>query len=349
MKSRAQEKVIGARIPDVRTVLLDVVLRFRFKRKAGKDVNERGLRKTAASFAKSMEGAHTPPFVGVTRVEINGRTAESVTATDVTATEGEPEKVILYFHGGGFFMSSPKDHRPIIWRMARATNRRVLAVDYRKAPDHAFPAWLDDAFATYQYALAQGIAAKDIVLSGDSAGGNIALALTHRIRREGLPMPEALVLFSPWADLECKGRTYRTKKRRDAMFHGEGARNMGKFLTRGIDARDPEVSPINGDFTGFPRMLVFAGSTEIFLDDARAVVRKAGAAGVDARLFVMRHMPHVFPIFAKEVPRAKVAYEIVKSFVAESAGATVASGAAKETAARAASPTRSAVAAVGRA
>jgi len=335
----ASEKVIGPRVPDVRTVLLDLALRFRIKRKVGRDVTERGLRKSAAGFAASMKNAHTPPFVGVTRVDIAGRTAEWVTATD-----DEPEKVILYFHGGGFFMSSPKDHRPIIWRLARATTRRVLAIDYRKAPDNLFPTWLDDAFATYQYALAQGIAPKDIVLSGDSAGGNIALALTHRIRREGLPMPDALVLFSPWADLECKGKTYRTKKHRDAMFHGDGARDLGKYLTRECDIRDPEVSPLNADFTGFPRMLVFAGSTEIFLDDARAVVRKAGAAGVDARLVVYRHMPHVFPMFAREVPRAKVAYEIVKQFVAESPFAKTAASAT-----RVVSPTRSAVATHGRA
>ncbi len=337
MKSKASEKVIGPRIPDLRTLMLDVVLRFQMKRKMGRNVSERGLRKSAADFAKSNENAHTPPFVGVTRVDIGERTAEWV-----TATEGEPEKVILYFHGGGFFMSSPKHHRPIIWRLARATSRRVLAIDYRKAPDNVFPAWLDDAFATYQHALAQGIAAKDIVLSGDSAGGNIALALTHRIRREKLPMPDALVLFSPWADLECKGKTYRSKTRRDAMFKGDGARDLGKYLTRECDIRDPEVSPVNADFTGFPRMLVFAGSTEIFLDDARAVVRKAGAAGVDARLVVYRHMPHVFPMFAKLVPRAKEAFEIVKKFVAETPVPTA-------PATRAVSPTRSEAATHGRA
>ena len=206
MKSASSEKIIGPRIPDVRTVLLDVALRFRVKRFAAAPVTESGLRKTAAAFRASAKDAHTPPFVGVTRVDIAGRTAEWVTATD------RPEKVVLYFHGGGFFFSSPKEHRPLIWRLARATSRRVLAIDYRKAPDHAFPAWLDDAFATYEYALAQGIAPKDIVLAGDSAGGNIALALTHPLsRREGRRFSDAsrpvLAVGRPGVAL---GRTYRT-------------------------------------------------------------------------------------------------------------------------------------------
>jgi acetyl esterase/lipase len=322
VSTKKLEQVIGPRIPDVRTLLLDAVLRFRMKRPFKRGVSERSLRRTADAFRESMKNGHTPPFVGVTRVDIAGRTAEWVTATE------ETNKVILYFHGGGFFMSSPKEHRPLIWRLARATSRRVLAVDYRKAPDHEFPAWLDDALATYEYALSEGIAPADIVVSGDSAGGNIALALMHRLRREKLPLPEALVLFSPWADLECHGKTYRTKKRRDAMFNGDSVRELGSFLTRGRDARDPEISPIHGDFTGFPRMLVFAGSTEVFLDDARTVVRRAAAAGVDAKLYVYRHMPHVFPMFAKLVPRAKDAFPIIQAFVdrrpsAASNGATV--------------------------
>jgi acetyl esterase/lipase len=311
VSTKASEKVIGPRIPDLRTVLLDLSLRLRVKRNVGHLVSDAGLRKSAAAFRESAKNTHTPPFVGVTRVDIAGRTAEWVTATD------ETDKAILYFHGGGFFFSSPKDHRPLIWRLARATSRRVLAIDYRKAPDHVFPAWLDDAFATYQHALAEGIAPEDIVLSGDSAGGNIALALTHRLRREGVPLPDSLVLFSPWADLTCSGKTYGTKSRRDAMFKGPATRELGRYLTRGRDPRDPEISPVHADFTGFPRMLVFAGSTEIFLDDARAVVRKAAAAGVDARLVVYRHMPHIFPMFAGVAPRAKEAFPIVKAFVDE--------------------------------
>jgi acetyl esterase/lipase len=308
------ETKMGARIPHPRTMLLDVMLRLRVKRFAMGEVTDEALRKTAAAFRAANEKVHSPPFVGVTRVDIGGRTAEWVTATDAPAGDG-PGKVIVYFHGGGFFFSSPREHRPLVWRLARYTSRRVLAIDYRKAPDHAFPAWADDARAAYEHVVSEGVRPEDIVLAGDSAGGNIALALAQRLRDERATPPGAVVLFSPWADLACSGRTYVTKSRRDAMFTGEGCRALGAYLTRGRDARDPLMSPLYGDFTGLPRMLVFAGSTEVFLDDARTVVRRASAAGVDARLAVFRHMPHIFPMFANVAPQAKAAFPLVMSFL----------------------------------
>ncbi len=304
----AMETVLGPRLPELRALLLDLSLRTRLKRSGGKNVSDAGLRRQARRFRQAMIGARTPPFVRIEHTRFADRSAEWV-----EATEG-PSKVILYFHGGGFFMSSPTEHRPITWRLARASSRRVLAVDYRKAPDHAFPAWIDDGVATYAELLAKGHRPGDVILAGDSAGGNIALSVTHRLRREKMPLPEGLVLFSPWADLGCDGASYATNKLRDAMFHADGVRALGRYLTRACDVRDPEVSPVHADFRGFPRMLLFAGSTEVFLDDARAVTRKARAHGVDASLYVYRHMPHVFPIFAGVLPRAKGAFELVKRF-----------------------------------
>lgn len=303
-----KEHLHGPLLPELRALLLDASLRMRMKR-ASLAVSDDGLRRQAVRFRRSMRGAVTPPFVTIERERFAGRPAEWV------RTDAGAEKVVLYFHGGGFFMSSPEEHRPLTWRVARATGRRVLAIDYRKAPDHAFPAWLDDAFAAYEELLARGHAPGDIVLSGDSAGGNIALALAHRIRTRGAPTPEALVLFSPWADILCEGGTYDTNRRRDAMFDGHAVRALGRHLTRHVDGRDPEISPIHSDFRGFPRMLLFAGATEVFLDDARAVARRAALAGVETELHVHRHLPHVFPMFAGVVPRAKLAFDVVRRFV----------------------------------
>jgi epsilon-lactone hydrolase len=304
------EHTVGPRLPELRALALDFALRTHMKRKyAG--ITDEGLRTGAMRLRVAMARAKVPRFVQVEPTLAGGRPGEWV-----RAGVGQTQKVVLYLHGGGFYMSSPVEHRALTWRLSRACSRAVLAIDYRKAPDHRFPAWVDDAIAAYRHLLQGGHRAQDIVVSGDSAGGNIALALVHRIRREGLPMPEALVLFSPWADLLCEADSFRTNRLRDSMFDADSVRALGRYLTRGCDARDPEVSPAYADFRGFPRMLVLAGSTEVFLDDARNVVRRAHQAGVAAELYVFRHMPHVFPIFAAYVPRAKAAFDLVRKFVA---------------------------------
>jgi monoterpene epsilon-lactone hydrolase len=303
------EHTVGPRLPELRTLALDFALRTQMKRKYA-SITDEGLRSGARRLTRALAGARIPRFVQIEPTRVGGRPAEWV-----RAGMAPTQKVVLYFHGGGFYMSSPVEHRELTWRLSRACSRGVLAIDYRKAPDHQFPAWVDDATAAYHHLLQCGHTAQDIVVSGDSAGGNIALALVHRIRREGLAMPEALVLFSPWADLLCEAESFRTNRLRDSMFDADAVRALGLYLTRGCDARDPEVSPAYADFRGFPRMLVVAGSTEVFLDDARNVVRRARQAGVAAELYVFRHMPHVFPIFAAYVPRAKAAFDLVRQFV----------------------------------
>jgi len=320
------ESLVGPRVPGLRTLVLDMALRLRMKRNnASGMVTDEGLRRGAHRFRKSMERLRHPPFVVVDQTTIGGRPAEwvrvqsdppplSVGAPAPTGVPGAG-RVVLYFHGGGFFMSSPVEHRVVTWRVARACKCSVLAVDYRKAPEHAFPAWVDDALAAYDALLALGHTPEDVVVSGDSAGGNIALALAHRLRRLRRPMPGKMLLFSPWADLACEGKSFESNALRDAMFHGASVRALGRYLTRACDPRDPEVSPVNAHFEGFPEMLIFAGSTEVFLDDARTVARRARAAGVSAELCVYRHMPHAFPLFAGVLPLAKTAFERVERFV----------------------------------
>jgi acetyl esterase/lipase len=314
------ELLVGSRVPDFRTIALDVALRVRMKRhNRSRIVTDEGLRRGARRFRESMARIRHPPFVSVDQTTAGGRPAEWVHLPEDRNGQngaGKSKRIVLYFHGGGFFMSSPVEHRVLTWRIARACSGRVLAIEYRKAPDYAFPAWVEDALAAYKELLAAGHAASDIVVSGDSAGGNIALALAHRLRRDGLAMPGRLLLFSPWADLTCQGRSFRDNAVRDAMFDSGAVKALATYLTRGCDPFDPEVSPVYADFRGFPEMLTFAGSTEVFLDDARTVTRKARRAGIRADLHVYRHMPHVFLMFAGVIPTVKGAFGEIERFVA---------------------------------
>jgi monoterpene epsilon-lactone hydrolase len=307
------EVLVGSRVPDVRTVLVDLILRYRMKRGAGWPLTPEGIRRAALQFARANEGIPVPPFVSIEPVNIGPIAAEWVSIRDQPRSAG----AILYFHGGGFVMGSPQTHRVGTWRLARATGRPVLAIAYRKEPEHAFPSWLEDGVAAFRGLLAQGHAAKDILFAGDSAGGNLALTVTHRQRREGGAMPGGLILFSPWADLACRGRSYRVNAIREAMFNSKSVRSTGAYLTRGCDPFDPEVSPVHADLTGFPPMLIFAGTRELFVDDARALAQRAAASGVRAELHVYRHMPHVFPLLAGYLPRAKPAYATITRFVNE--------------------------------
>jgi acetyl esterase/lipase len=235
----------------------------------------------------------------------------------VSTGEAPGQGVVLFFHGGGFVMGSPATHRSGTWRIARATGRRVLAIRYRHAPDHAFPAWVEDGVAAFRWLLDQGIPPEKILVAGDSAGGNMALAVTHRLRAENVALPAALILFSPWGDLACGSPSYRRNAHTEAMFRAVDVRATGAFLTAACDPRHPEVSPVHADLKGFPPTLIFAGSGELFVDDARMIRRNAIAAGVKAELHVYRYMPHVFPFLAGVLPRAKPAYGTITRFVSE--------------------------------
>ncbi len=311
------ELLVGSRLPDLSQVIVDVVLRYRMKRFAGFPTTDEAtrLKRAADRFERANARFPTPPFVDVQPTQIGATPAEWVSIKDQPATGA-----LLYFHGGGFLMGSPRTHRAVTWRLSRATKRRVLAIEYRKAPEHAFPAWIDDGAAAFRWLVEQGHAPGDILVAGDSAGGNMVLSVTQRLRREGSPLPGGLILFSPWADLACQAKSYRANAFSEAMFTAAAVRASGAYLTRGLDPRDPEASPVHADFKGFPPILLFAGSRELFVDDARLIARRATAAGVRAELHVYRHMPHVFPVLAGMLPRAKAAFGTVERFASELRG-----------------------------
>lgn len=244
------------------------------------------------------------------KVSAGGVSAEWISAPGATA-----DRVILYLHGGGYVVGSISTHRAMVSRIARASDARALAIDYRLAPEHPFPAAVDDALASYRWLLAQGYKAGRIVIAGDSAGGGLTIAALLAIREAKLPMPAAAVPISPWADLEGTGDSIRTRAARDVMVTQENLAQSAKQYYGSNDPKNPLVSPVHGDFRGLPPMLIHVGDAEILLDDATRVAERARAAGVKVELEVWPDMPHVWHVFAKILPEGQQAIDKVGKFV----------------------------------
>jgi len=224
----------------------------------------------------------------------------------VTAPEAdEHSPVLLYLHGGGYIACSPETHRSLIGSLARRTGGTVYAPTYRLAPEHPFPAAIDDARSAYDYLTIDcGIAPSRIVVAGDSAGGGLALGLVLALRDAGAPLPAALVTFSPWTDLALTGSSLDENTDRCAMFAGITIRRASVFYVGTSDPRHPYLSPLYGDYRGMPPMLVHASLDEVLRDDAIRVASRARDAGVPVELRLWRQVPHAWQFFAAVLPEA---------------------------------------------
>ncbi len=235
----------------------------------------------------------------------------------IAAPGAEPSRVILYLHGGGYTAGSIVTHRAMASRISRAADARVLAINYRLAPEHPFPAAVEDATAAYRWLLANGIAPGRIVIAGDSAGGGLTISTLLALRDAKQPMPAAAVPISPWTDLAATGESLRTLAARDPMVQADPLREMAKLYLGKTDAKNPLASPLYANYQGLPPMLIQVGGAEILLDDARRVADKARAAGVDVTLEVWDEMVHVWHVFAKLLPEGQEAIDRIGGFVRE--------------------------------
>ena len=226
-----------------------------------------------------------------------------------------PMRTILYCHGGGYYFCSPASHRPLVFALAARSGARAFSLDYRLAPEHPFPAALDDALAAYRRLLADGTPADSIVIAGDSAGGGLALATLVALRDARDPLPSAGVLFSPWTDLAVTGGTIRSNDGLDPMFCGAAIGRAAKLYVGGADPMHPYLSPLYADLSGLPPLLIQASSTEVLLDDARRVADRARAAGVSVQYEVWPKVPHVWQLWTPFVPEARQALERAARFV----------------------------------
>lgn len=228
---------------------------------------------------------------------------------------GGAAPTVLYCHGGGYYFCSPRTHRSLVFPLARRAEARIFSLDYRLAPEHRYPAALDDASAAYRQLLATGVAPESIVIAGDSAGGGLALATLVALRDAGDPLPAGGLLFSPWTDLAAAGASIRGNDSVDPMFCGASIARAAKVYLGDASATDPYASPVYADLHGLPPLFIMAGSTEVLLDDSQRVADNARAAGVDCEFEVWEKMPHVWPMFAPFIPEANRALDHAAAFV----------------------------------
>jgi monoterpene epsilon-lactone hydrolase len=225
------------------------------------------------------------------------------------------DKAILYFHGGGFRLGSVASHRDLIARIADASGCRVLAIDYRLAPEHRFPAAPEDALAAFSWMREQGFAAENIVIAGDSAGGNLVLTTMLSLRDRREPLPAAGAMMSPWTDLATTGESFQSRAAADPIHQRSMILALAKsYLGEGGDVSNPLASPLYADLSGLPPLLIQAGDRETVRDDATMLAAKAKAAGVDAELQVWDGMIHVFQMF-QEIPEAREAIAVIAAFL----------------------------------
>lgn len=241
----------------------------------------------------------------------------------------EPEKLVFIIHGGVFIMGLFNTYRNLHSVYSDAANGAAVAnIDYRTAPDHKYPAAHDDVMTGWEFLLGLGYKPCDIVLVGDSSGGNLALSLLLKLRDQGRPLPAAAVLISPWTDLMATGASYKSNYNRDAFFGRKGSvlddEKIRQLLASGVyayaadaDRSDPYLSPVLGLYHDMPPILMTAGSHEMVLDDTLAVAEKIKAAGGNVKVIIGEGMFHVYPLFYKFSPTAKETFNEILSFLKE--------------------------------
>ena len=255
----------------------------------------------------------TPEFA-FTRVEAGGVPAAWVEAPGIDAG-----RTLLYLHGGGYVIGSIDTHRELAGRLSQAAAARVLIIDYRLAPEHPYPAAVEDVATAYRWLLANGAAPGRTVVAGDSAGGGLTVAAMLALRESGDPLPAAGVCLSPWVDMEGIGDSMTGKADVDPMVRYEGLVRMASLYLNGADPRTPLAAPLYADLNGLPPLLIHVGTAETLLDDAIRLADRAKAAGVDVTFESWDDMIHVWHLFAPLLPEGQQAVERVGAYVRERA------------------------------
>jgi len=224
-------------------------------------------------------------------------------------------RIILFLHGGAYVSGSPLAYRGMACRLAQTVKSRVLVVDYRLAPEHPYPAALEDAEAAYKWLLSQTFSNSQMAFIGDSAGGGLVLSLLQALKKKELPLPACAVLLSPWTDLSCSLPSMQENASRDPMLDPILALDRACNYAGSLDLRDPAVSPLYGELSGLPPLLIHVSSDEILLDDSRHLAEKARQAGTSVELEIWDKMFHVWHFLAGILPQGRKAIQRIGEFV----------------------------------
>jgi monoterpene epsilon-lactone hydrolase len=297
-------------MPSLRSrVFTFLVRRTAFMSGTGGDIAD--LRRRTDAGARLLP---VPGGVSIARAESGGVPGEWIVPRGAP-----PDCALMYIHGGGFIFCSTATHRGLVARIARSAGTRAFSLDYRLAPEHPFPAALDDCLAAYRGVVRGGVHPNRIVVAGDSAGGNLTLALMLALRRADDPLPAGAVCLSPVTDMLWTGESMRTKRSADPIFPdgGEGflAKSARSEYVASGDPRNPLISPLYGEMRGLPPVLFHVGEDEVLLDDSTRMAERIREAGGQAEIVVWKGMWHVFQVLAPLLPEADQSIRQIGEFI----------------------------------
>ncbi len=293
-------------MPSIQAVLFNWIMKATFKSRPIHLMEAKALRDGADALAPK----HPP--AGIVCEIVDG----AAKGEWHRAENAEPGRTVLYLHGGGYVFGSPKSHSAFTYALAKEACAEVFSLDYRMAPEHPFPAAVDDAVAAYEWLLGEGRDPEKLVIGGDSAGGGLALALLLSIKARGLPMPAGALLLSPWTDLATTGASLDENEKSDAMFKKVYIVEGAKRYLAAADPKAPLASPLYGDLAGLPPMLIFVSQSEVLRDDSTRLQERLVAAGVQSKLVTENGLIHVWPIFPGRFPEAMKSIREAAAFIA---------------------------------
>ncbi len=262
----------------------------------------------AARFKTHLEHTFTPVDAG------------QVPGAWIQTPESIPENIILFLHGGGYNSGSIHSHRSLTANIAHAAKSRALIIDYRLAPEHPFPAAVQDARVAFDWLVENHIDPAQIIVAGDSCGGGMAISLMINLRNAGKPLPAAAVCLSPWTDLTCTGESWVTNRNKDIMLDAVSLKKAAQIYLGMTSSGIPLASPLYADLKGLPSILIQVGSDELILSDSTGLAERAKAAGVDVTLEVWEGMQHEWHFAAKFLPEARQAIDHIGQFMQDQLG-----------------------------